>query len=95
MKFIAALLSRLFARMAVACASHARTNSALVEVILEGATSATMRLLPYNSDGKTVLDTFFAAHGAKTTVALTQEDAGRDGMGQTGEAYLAIKAVYS
>lgn len=95
MKFIASLLYRAFVRMAVACASHARTNSALVEVILEGATSATMRLLPYNSDGKAVLDTFFTAHGAKTTVALTQEDAGRDGMGETSEAYKAIKAVFS
>lgn len=76
-------------------ASHARTNGALCQLVAEGATGATLRLIPFNADGKTVLDTFFAAHSAKVSVALTQEDAGRDGVGQTSEAYQSLKAVFS
>ncbi len=91
MKFLA----RMFARLSVCCASQARTGRPEVMVIAEGSTGATLRLLPLNSDGKIALDTFFAAHSAKTTVALTQEDAGKDGYGETNEAYKAIKAVFS
>lgn len=76
-------------------ASHARTSGALVELVTEGASLATIRLIPHNSEAKTLLDAFFTAHGGKTTVALTQEDAGRDGAGQTSESYLSIKAVFS
>lgn len=76
-------------------ASHARTTGALVYLVREGTSSATLRLIPYNADAKAELDTFFTAHGGKTTVALTQEDAGRDGVGQTSESYTSLKAVFS
>lgn len=76
-------------------ASHARTTGALVQLVREGASNATLRLIPFNADAKAELDAFFTAHGAKVSVALTQEDAGRDGVGQTSEAFTSIKAVFS
>lgn len=76
-------------------ASHARTTGAWCHFITEGSGSATVRLVPGNSEAKTLMDAFFTSHGSKTTVAVTQEDAGRDGYAQTSEAYKSLKMVFS
>lgn len=41
-------------------------------------------IVPLNADAKEALDALYAAESDSDTVALTQTDAGRGGIGQTG-----------
>ena len=76
-------------------ASHVRTTGAMVELVAEGTAGVKLRLIPHDSEAKALLDAWFTAHGAKTTVASTQEDAGRDGYAQTSEAYKSVLLTFS
>lgn len=85
-------LRSLLSRLGVCNASHARTTGGTFQVVQE---SAALRIIPLNSEAKATLDAYFTAHGSKTTVAFTQEDAGRDGQGQTSEAYKSLLVTAS
>jgi hypothetical protein len=52
-------------------------------------------LVPLNSEGSDACDAAFAAEGALTTVAVTQESAGRGGYAQTEGGYQALKLALS
>ena len=69
-----------------------RTDGARVRLIIDGAV---IRLVPDNNDAKDALDTFFAAHGSKTTVAVVQEDAVMGGYGDTSLPYQSVKLTLS
>lgn len=71
-----------------------RTDGALAQVTYD-ATNNILRLIPYNSEGKSVLDTAFADMGAMTTVAGAQEDAVRSGYGDTTQPYKILKLTFS
>jgi len=64
-----------------------RINGALVDLIISGAV---ITLVPHNSEAKADLDTFFAAHGSKTTVAVTNVDANKSGYGDTSAPYKSV-----
>jgi len=68
-----------------------RTSNPLCHVQIDPATPQDIFLVPLNADAKDILNAHFADYGAYTTVALSQEDAGRGGYGQTGEKYKALK----
>lgn len=69
-----------------------RTDGALARITYA---SSVLRLIPFNSEGKAVLDACFAADGSKTTVALAQEDAVMSGYGDTTQPYKVLKATFS
>lgn len=71
-----------------------RTDGAMAQVIYD-ATNNVLRVVPYNSEGKAVLDAAFADMGALTTVAATQEDAVRSGYGDTTQPYKTLKLTFS
>lgn len=70
-----------------------RTGNPLCHLLNDGA--GNWYLVPLNSEGKEALDTAFAADGADTTVAITQEAAGKGGYAQTTGEYLAVKLALS
>lgn len=70
----------------------AKTGEALVELRRSGSN---WYLVPKNAEGKTALDAAYANDSAKTTVAITQEDAGRGGFGDTNQPYKAVKLALS
>lgn len=49
-------------------------------------------IVPLNSEAVTAINAWFAVSGALTTVAWTQEAAGKGGYAQTAGEYLALKA---
>ena len=57
--------------------------------------SGVLRLVPLNDQGDAELKAFFTADGTDTTVAFTQEDAGRDGYGETSGPYKNLVATVS
>ncbi len=69
-----------------------RVNGALVDLIISGAV---ITLVPHNSEAKADLDAFFEAHGAKTTVAITNVDANRSGYGDTSAPYKSVICTFS
>lgn len=73
-------------------ASHVRTDGALVQLLWTGSV---ITLIPHNQEAKALLDAGFTADGAKTTVSIAQQDAGRDGYGQTSESYQSVKLTLS
>ena len=58
-----------------------RTLNALVFAVDRGA--GVLELIPVNDVGNDEIQAYFARDGALTTVAFTQEDAGRDGYKET------------
>lgn len=68
-----------------------RTSNPLCHVLPGVSAPQDLWIVPLNSEAKTILDAHFASYGAYTTVAITQEDAGRGGYAQTGESYKALK----
>lgn len=70
----------------------ARTGLPLVDIRRSGNN---LWLVPYNAEGKAALDAAFTAVSALTTVAITQEDAGRGGFGDTNQPYKAVKLALS
>ncbi len=69
-------------------------NPALVEVTYD-TTNHIIRLIPNNAAAKAALDAWYAAENAKTTVAQTQEDAGRSGFADTTQPYKVLKLTFS
>jgi len=52
-------------------------------------------IVPLNSEGADQCDAAFAAEGSLTTVAITQESAGKGGYAQTANGYQALKLALS
>ncbi len=52
-------------------------------------------IVPINSEGSDACDAAFAAEGTLTTVAITQESAGKGGYAQTLGGYDALKLALS
>jgi len=74
-------------------ASQSYTNTPKARLIFDGAT---LYLDPLDNESKVAMAAFFDAHGDHTTVAITEEDANRDGYGVTGTAgYVVLKLVTS
>lgn len=73
-------------------ASHVRTTGALVQLVWSGSV---LLLIPHNQEAKAILDAGFTADGAKIVVAIAQQDAGRDGYGQTSESFQTVKLTLS
>lgn len=48
---------------------------------------AVVTLIPENDVARELLNAFFTAYGAKTTIAVTQAGTPRDGLGSTGGIY--------
>lgn len=69
-----------------------RTSNPLCHFLTSGANCW---VVPLNSEAKDALDAFFSSYGSNTTVAITQEDAGRGGYAQTGEDSKALKFATS
>lgn len=69
-----------------------RTNGARCRLIISGAA---ITLVPENNESKDALDTFFAAHGSKTTIAVTQADAVMSGYGDTTQPYKSVVLTLS
>lgn len=70
----------------------AKTTGALCEIRIDGDN---VYLVPHNSEGKDQIDSLSTTQLAYTTVALTKEDAGRGGFGETNEPYQALKVALS
>ena len=71
-------------------ASQVYTNTPKVRLIwVAGA----LVLDPLDAESNTLLAEIFASDGALTTVAITQEDANRDGSGETGGFINTLKFV--
>lgn len=70
----------------------ARTGLPLVDLRRSGNS---FWLVPYNNEGKVACDALYAVVSALTTVAVTQEDAGRGGFGDTNQVYKALKFALS
>lgn len=69
-----------------------RTDGARCRLVVSGTT---VLLIPDNNDAKVALDAFFAAHGSKTTVAITNPDASMGGYGDTSAPYKSVQFVVS
>lgn len=65
-----------------------RTGNPLVHLL---RVAGEWYLVPFGSEGAAACDAAFAAEGALTTVAITQESAGRGGHAQTAGGYQALK----
>lgn len=70
----------------------ARTDGALVEWRIDGDN---IYLVPHNQEGEAAINALTSTQLAYTTVALTKEDAGRGGYGETNEKYQALKVALS
>lgn len=71
-----------------------RTDGALCHVTYD-STNNVLRLIPYNSEGKAVLDAAYTDASALTTVAVAQEDAVMSGYGDTTQPYKILKLTLS
>ena len=69
-----------------------RTDGARCRLIISGAV---ITLVPEGNESKDALDTFFAAHGSKVTVAFTQADAVMGGYGDTSQPYKSLVVTAS
>jgi hypothetical protein len=70
------------------------TIPAKVEITTD-LTNHIIRLIPLDAKAKEVLDAWYAAENAKTTVAQAQEDAGRSGFADTSAPYYLLKLTIS
>lgn len=71
-----------------------RTGNPLFHVLFDSANDE-WYLVPLNSEGNDAGLAAFTADGALTTVAITQEAAGKGGFQQTTGEYTAIKLALS
>ena len=65
-----------------------RNHDGLARVVYDGTD---FWLIPYNAEGKDVLDSIYAGESASDGVTITQEDAGRGGLSQTDTDIKALK----
>jgi hypothetical protein len=66
-----------------------------VELVFSGTADVNMELRPMNDKANAKLASWFTAHGAKTTVAITQTDANRGGAGVSDGPYDCLKLAFS
>lgn len=71
-----------------------REDGALAKVIYD-ATNNILRLVPHNSEGKTVLEAAYDDANALTTVAHAEEDASMGGYGDTSQPFVTYKLTFS
>lgn len=60
-------------------------------IILLSNSNVDMEVHPENDKANAALQTFFTASGANTTVAITQVDSERDGVGSSLGQYKGVK----
>lgn len=60
-----------------------------------GTSDVDFEIIPQNDKANAKLASWFTAHGAKTTVAYTQTDAGRAGLGSSLTPYDTLKVASS
>lgn len=71
-----------------------REDGALCRPIYD-ATNNVLRLVPVNSEGKTVLEAAYDDANALTTVAHAEEDASMGGYGDTSQPFSTYKLTFS
>lgn len=64
-------------------------------IVFSGTADVDVSLVPQNDKTNSKFAAWFAVHGAKTTVAITQGDAGRSGLGSTATPYDTLKFALS
>lgn len=66
-----------------------------VQLVFDGTSDVNMHLVPMNDKANSKLASWFAAHGSKTTVAITLVDANRGGASVSDGPYDLVKLAFS
>lgn len=60
-----------------------------------GTSDVNIAVIPQNDKTNAKLASWFTTHGSKTTVAITQADAGRAGLGSSDTPYDTLSLAFS